>query len=234
MKTSKMLRTSPYLIVESMKSKRVQQTRTQLLDTAQANRMQTTARHLGLFDTPLLKDGDTLPPVYHMAYFTPLAAEHELGPDGAERTFNPGEPFTRRMWSGGSMIWNQENPLRLGQEVEEVTTLEKVESKQTRDRKSMIVVTGKKEYTNHGGLCLTDSRKWLFLEPSDAMIVRRQTQPAEVLKGSKLGSVRTTEITLFRYSALTFNSHKIHFDREWCNKIEKHPEIVVHGPLNSQ
>lgn len=217
-----------------MKSRNLAQKTSQLIDLNQANRMQATLRHLQLFETPELKNGETLPLCYHLAYFTPDTMESKLGQDGADKTFNPGEPFTRRMWSGGKMTWERDNPLKIGQIVEESTTLEKVESKQTRDRRSMIVVTGKKTYANEHGLALTDQRSWLFQEPSNETVRRRPIKAEEVRKGQEIGRVTATEITLFRYSALTFNSHRIHYDRRHTEEVEAHPDLVVHGPLNSE
>lgn len=233
MQFSRLLRSSPYLLVESLKSKNIFTRRKQVLDAVHANKLQTALGHLGLFSNPTLKLGEPLPPCYHLVYFTPDALETELGPDGADKTFNPGEPFTRRLWSGGSMSWEQHNPMRLGQTIEEVTTLDRVESKQTRNRKSMIVVTAKKQYSNDTGLCLTDLRSWLFLEPNEQMPTRRSFAPHEILHGTTVGSISATEVTLFRYSALTFNSHKIHYDRVWARDVERQGDLVVHGPLNS-
>lgn len=217
-----------------MKSRDLSRKSAQLLDLNQANRMQATLRHLQLFEAPELRHGEQLPFGYHLAYFTPDTMETKLGPDGADTTFNPGEPFTRRMWSGGRMTWEKNNPLKLGQTVEELTTLERVESKQTRDRRSMIVVTGKKTYHNEHGLALTDLRSWLFREPSNEIVQRRPVKLEEIRKGQEIGRVTATEITLFRYSALTFNSHRIHYDKKHTQEIEGHPDLVVHGPMNSK
>lgn len=208
MRPCRPLQTSPYLLVEALNSRVQAVHRQQYLDANQANKLHKTVQHLGLYETPELNGGDLLPPCYHMAYFTPNIPETRLSLDGADRTFNPGEPFTRRMWAGGRLLWNADNPLRLGQTVTETTTLDRVESKQTRERKSMIVVTGRKEYHNDDGLALTDLRSWLFREPATSPQAPRS--PAQrVRSGTSLGTISMSEITLFRYSAITFNSHKI-------------------------
>lgn len=234
MRVSDILRTSPYLLIESLKTKNVTSTRTQILDTVHASKLQKTLKHFRLFEDRPLIDGDILPPCFHLIYFNPILAETQLSTDGADKTFNPGEPFTRRMWSGGKMIWVAENPLKLGQSVKEITSLEKVESKRTRDGKTMIVVTGKKDYHNEQGLALSDMRSWLFREPTKEIVPQRAVQPHEILKGTVVGKVKASEVTLFRYSALTFNSHKIHYDRQWCREVEGQNDLVVHGPLNSK
>ena len=207
---SRMLRSlSPYLVVESMKSKDFRSSTHQLLDSVQANKMQKTLHHFGLFETPELKDGDLLPPCYHFAYFTPKLAESQLSADGADTTFNPGGSFTRRMWAGGYLKYVESNPLRIGEVVEEVTTLDHVESKMTRDKKPMIVVQGRKEYRNQNGVALTDHRSWLFREPDTTVVQKLREQVTAPKAGTLVGAVKASEITLFRFSALTFNSHKI-------------------------
>lgn len=213
MKPTRSLRNSVYLLVESLKSRAQVAKRQQVLDVAQANKMQKTLHHLGLFDTGPLQTDDSLPLCYHMAYFTPQLAEHELGADGSDTTFSPGTPFTRRMWAGGHLTWDHDNPLRLGQTIEEITSLDRVESKQTREKKSMIVITGRKEYRNENGLALTDLRSWLFREPQ---VANPEQEPSAApsrtsREGTRFATVKASEITLFRYSALTFNSHKIQY-----------------------
>lgn len=214
MRGTRKLQISPYLLIESLKSRSRTVKRSQVLEVAQANKMQSTLKHLNLFDNKVLSNGDSLPLCYHFAYFLPQLTEAELGPDGADKTFNAGDPYTRRMWAGGELSWETDNPLLLGQTVEETTSLDKAESKQTRDKKTMIVVTAKKEYHNKNGLALTDRRSWLFREPDTSLDgVRVQTDLANhsTTSCSLLGTVKPSEVTLFRYSALTFNSHKIQY-----------------------
>ncbi|CCG81888.1 Putative uncharacterized protein [Taphrina deformans PYCC 5710] len=213
MRASALLRTSPYLLIESLKSRINVTKHSQRLEVAQANKMQSTLKHLGLFDNDTLEDGAALPLCYHFAYFPPQLAEAELGPDGADKTFNAGDPYTRRMWAGGRLSWNLDNPLCVGQTVEETTSLDRAESKLTRDTKTMIVVTAKKEYRNENGLALTDRRSWLFREPDNSQLIHPRKgavlRPNDNAIGTRIGTVKASEITLFRYSALTFNSHKI-------------------------
>lgn len=195
--------------------------------------MQTTFRHFDLFETPRLSAGDVLPYCYHFAWFTPdNLAESQLSADGADPTFNAGEPYSRRMWAGGKLKW-ESNFIRIGQELREITQLLKAESKRSRDGRQMIVVTVRKQYFNEHGLTLTDDRSWLFRERADHADVKAATQTSSPMPESEtIGEITASEITLFRYSALTFNSHRIHYDAEWCREVEGQPATVVHGPLN--
>jgi hydroxyacyl-ACP dehydratase HTD2-like protein with hotdog domain len=106
--------------------------------------------------------GTPLPPGYHLVYFTPSALEKDLGADGSDRTFNPMIPFTRRMWAGGELRWEKENPLRIGQVVRERTKLLSAEPKVTKTGEEMIVVGVEKSFENESGLSLVDKRNWIF------------------------------------------------------------------------
>jgi hydroxyacyl-ACP dehydratase HTD2-like protein with hotdog domain len=115
--------------------------------------------------------------------------------------------------------------------------LESATAKITKSGKSMIVVSAKKEYSNEKGLALTERRQWLFREAvSNAEVITDRTQASTqqdtlLVPGKKLGTMTASEVLLFRFSALTFNSHHIHYNKDALAK-EGHPDLVVHGPLN--
>ncbi|MCJ1275364.1 hypothetical protein MMC21_003167 [Puttea exsequens] len=193
-------------------------------------------------DRPPL-EGIPLPPAYHLVYFTPAALTDELGSDGTDRSFSPEQPFTRRMWAGGELQWKKANPLRIGEEVTETTRLVSAKAKCTRAGEEMIVTRTEKIFTNTRGLALVDKRDSvfrteLFGAPStrqyDAMSVEYQgclpSRPSDESHHSR--DFTQTAVSLFRFSALTFNAHKIHYSKPWCRDIEGHRDIVVHGPLN--
>ena len=102
--------------------------------------------------------GTPLPPGYHLAYFTPAAVEDELGIDGTDKTFNPVEPFSRRMWAGGRMQWEVANPLCVGDHVEEKTSLISATAKKSRSGHEMVLVEVEKRFSNQKGVALTDQR----------------------------------------------------------------------------
>ncbi|KAH8668510.1 hypothetical protein BX600DRAFT_538463 [Xylariales sp. PMI_506] len=193
--------------------------------------------------------GTPLPPGYHLVYFTPDGVESELGSDGTDRTFNSPAPFTRRMWAGGRMRWA--NPLlRVGDVAEERTRLLSATPKRSRDGSEMVLVDVEKEFWGPEGLAVVDqrtlARSWIFrtelpaaTEEVAAPVEVAVTRGPSVIEDEKTEGAayprrrfRWSPVGLFRFSALTFNGHKIHYDQPWSISIENHPGVVVHGPLN--
>ncbi|KAM0467700.1 hypothetical protein ACHAP7_011667 [Fusarium lateritium] len=224
-------------------------TRRQVLDGNQLQKLSLTLnrpqlhRDLGVLETAPA-NGTPLPPGYHLVYFTPNGTEIDLGSDGTDRSFNAPAPFTRRIWAGGRVKWTKGHPLRVGEEVEERTALLTAEPKKSRDGAEMIVITVQKEFWGTQGLSLVDERSWIFRtelpEPSQNTSVPTMliTEPTNVqtIEPSSNGfperQMKWSPISLFRFSALTFNAHRIHYDAAWSQGVENHPGIVVHGPLN--
>ncbi|PBP23284.1 hypothetical protein BUE80_DR006079 [Diplocarpon rosae] len=208
-------------------------TLTQNLDAHQLQRLSATlsrpelAKHLPKHGTPL-------PAGYHLAYFTPPQVEDKLGRDGTDTTFNPPSPFTRRMWAGGELEWvGGGNQLRVGQEATEITRLVSAVGKKDRAGGEMVIVGVEKILQNEHGVALVDKRNWIF-RPEIELPVPPASKPAPVPfpEGKHTRDFNQTPVTLFRFSALTFNAHKIHYSREWCEQVEGHRNLVVHGPLN--
>ncbi|CAJ2507125.1 Uu.00g083110.m01.CDS01 [Anthostomella pinea] len=170
--------------------------------------------------------GTPIPPGYHLVYFTPTGVESELGPDGTDSTFNAPSPFTRRMWAGGRMKWTKDCPLLVGQEAEERTRLLNAVAKRSRDGSEMVLVEVEKQFWNEKGLALVDQRSWIF-RPESVVAAAASEAPlrdAVVAGPSTIEDVKTSDesypvrllrwspVGLFRFSALTFNGHKIHYD----------------------
>ncbi|EFQ99992.1 hypothetical protein MGYG_03000 [Nannizzia gypsea CBS 118893] len=200
--------------------------------------------------------GTPIPPGYHLVYFTPQFLEEHLGPDGTDISYNPDPPFTRRMWAGGEMIWprskgdGRPNLLRVGQEATETTRLLSAEPKiikKTGDE--MIVVGVEKVFENENGVALVDKRNWVFRKALKAQPLGSAPLKPKHFASDTLGSqgspipptstgniyrlsLKQSPVTLFRFSALTFNPHKIHYSMPWAQDVEGHKHIVVHGPLN--
>lgn len=211
-------------------------TRTQLLDGNQLHLLSITLGRSPTSYTPP-KDGAPIPAGYHLVYFTPSILESELGLDGTDRTVNPLSPFTRRMWAGGELTWNQDSNamLRVGQEVTETTHLLSAEPKSLKSGDQMLVVGVEKTFSNASGVALTDRRNWVFLReitPDNAIKAPPRPQEKPLPSGTYQRDFCQTDTTLFRFSALTFNGHKIHYHPEWCREVEGHRNAVVHGPLN--
>lgn len=210
------------------------QKQTQLLDANQLQRFSATLSRTELSES--LPENDTpLPACYHLAYFTPSQIEQDLGRDGTDTTFNPPNPFTRRMWAGGELEWIQKDTgrLKVGQVVTERTELLSAEGKRTRAGEEMIVVAVEKQYENEHGLALVDRRNWIFRpEIKEPQVPAAQPEESPFPDGYNTRDFCQTPVTLFRFSALTFNAHKIHYNKEWCKEVEGHRDLVVHGPLN--
>ena len=186
-------------------------------------------------------NGTPLAPGYHLVYFTRAALQDHLGKDGTDISYSPAEPFTRRMWAGGRIDWEKENPLRIGDDATEITKLVSAEPKVTRTGEEMVVVGVEKIFENAKGFALVDRRDWVFRTqllglspPQDysESIARDDTLLPLPDKSQKSRDFLQTAVSLFRFSALTFNAHKIHYSQPWCREVEGHRDIVVHGPLN--
>lgn len=218
--------------------------RHQLIDANQLQRLSITLNRPNLnahvsIRTAAPSIGTPVPPGYHLAYFTPAALSSELGEDGTDTSYNPREPFTRRMWAGGELTWDRNNPLRVGQHVAETTELLSADTKVTRLGEEMIVVHVQKTYKNEEGLALIDGRDWVFrkalLEPApiaDGPLSDEIPLPEPTSAETRSRDFLQTPVALFRFSALTFNAHQIHYSQPWCREVEGHRNIVVHGPLN--
>ncbi|KAM0254550.1 hypothetical protein ACHAQJ_006656 [Trichoderma viride] len=191
--------------------------------------------------------GTSIPPAHHLVYFTPTDFENHLGADGSDKTFNAPTPFTRRMWAGGNMKFDKSNPLRVGEEAEEHTKLISAVAKTSRSAGEMVLVEVEKKMYGSRGLALVDTRSWVFRpvlrsNPRGGVALRSvdgnilaPSSVSDVIYDSNAFAIRKlswSAVGLFRFSALTFNGHKIHYNEDWTRTAEGHPGIVVHGPLN--
>ena len=180
---------------------------------------------------PELKDGDVLPPGWHVIYFTPRIATGELRPDGtpARSAIMPDMPLPRRMFAGQAFRFHR--PLRIGQSVRQETELTDVSVK-SGSTGTMVFTTVVSRIHGPDGLAIEDERRIVYREevkPGDRnQAPRREPAPTDV---PWRRTAAADPIVLFRFSALTFNSHKIHYDREWATKTEGYPALVVHGPF---
>lgn len=191
----------------------------------------------GAFQAMLGRDitlgaGDALPPFLHHLYFWDPQPPGALGRDGHPRVGGliPDLGLPRRMWAGGRLAFHR--PLRLGQAAEKTSTLESAERKTGRTG-PLGFVTLRHELSQNGTLCLTEWQSLVYREDPDP------TAPAPALRAAPTdeSSARVQafdETLLFRYSALTFNGHRIHYDADYARRVEGYPGLVVHGPLLAQ
>ena len=232
-------------------------TRSQLLDANQLRLFSLTLDRASLWpgsQTSLEEaeplEGTPIPAGYHLAYFTPTQLPGILGQDGTDASFNPDPPFTRRMWAGGGIEWpDSENKsgnvhyLRVGDVATETTRVLSCEPKTIkRTGESMLVVGVVKEFRgSKDNLCVVDRRNWVFRGALNPKKPASIPQKPALLSDSGMAAVEEGKIvrpftrnaaTLFRFSALTFNAHRIHYDVRWARNVEGHRDVVVHGPMN--
>lgn len=208
----------------------------------------TISRHLNPFQTQLLETslselglpiisglpqaGQRLFPHSHSIYFGACTPEGELNVDGYGKAFAPpAPPFSRRVISSGRLQFNCSNWLQVRQVVSLTTSCNQVLQGFSQSRGNTVSVEQKKVYENTNGISLTEFRTITYFEPQAHMPRARSitTQPPRA--SSWCFEVLPTPVLLFRYSALTFNAHRIHYDAAYCREVENYPDCLVHGPL---
>lgn len=175
--------------------------------------------------------GTALPPLWHWLYFLPQHRQSEIGHDGHAKRggFLPPVPLPRRMWAGGRLQWMQGNPLVVGDAVQRVSRIESVTHKAGRSGDLLFVLV-KHELHNARGVALTEEHDIVYRanpQPGDPV---PPPQPA-LQEAAWTTEIVPDDVLLFRYSALTFNGHRIHYDRRYVTEVEGYPGLIVHGPL---
>ena len=174
-------------------------------------------------------EGAALPDLWHWLYFLPLHKLSESGRDGhaARGGFLPPVPLPRRMWAGSRFRFHA--PLRVGVQALRRSTILKVEEKQGRSGPLCFVTVGH-ELIDGDTLCIAEEHDIVYREDPAPGAPAPAPQPAP--EGSAFHRVISPDpVLLFRYSALTFNGHRIHYDQPYATGVEGYPGLVVHGPL---
>jgi len=178
-------------------------------------------------DDPPPNPGDTLPPLWHWLFFLPVYRHSEAGPDGHARRggFLPPVPLPRRMWAGSRLEWTR--PLCIGDSVTRVSRIVSITNKHGASGELVFVVV-RHELSTTAGLALVEEHDIVYrdLAAPGAGATPRASEAARWTR-----RIVPDDVLLFRYSALTFNSHRIHYDRRYATEIEGYPGLVVHGPL---
>jgi 3-methylfumaryl-CoA hydratase len=174
---------------------------------------------------------ESLPPLWHWLYFLPLHSQSEIGLDGHARRggFLPPVNLPRRMWAGGQLQFQR--ALKVGEAVRRVSTIRDVTQKQGRTGPLVFV---KVEHAIFGGAdadpALVEFHDIVYRDAESASEHRPAPERAE-LTALWMREIQPDPVLLFRYSALTFNGHRIHYDRTYVTQEEGYPGLVVHGPL---
>ena len=175
--------------------------------------------------------GTPLPPLWHWLYFLPMHRQSEIGADGHAKRggFLPPVPLPRRMWAGSQLEFR--SPVRVGDAVERRSTVADVTLKRGRSG-PLVFVKVRHELRCNG------AADPAIVEIHD-IVYRQARQPTDVEPAPQLApagaawqrEIVPDDVLLFRYSALTFNGHRIHYDRRYVTMVEGYPGLVVHGPL---
>lgn len=182
---------------------------------------------------PALQAGDPLPPLWHWLYFLEGVAPAGLGRDGhpARGGFLPPVPLSNRMWAGGRLAF--EAPIVLGQPFERRSTVLSIDHKRGRSG-DLVFVTVEHQVFSDGRRALREEHDIVYKEPTPkgaAGAVQATTEPEPA--GEHQRVVTPDSTMLFRYSALTFNGHRIHYDQDYCRGVEGYDNLVIHGPLSA-
>lgn len=180
-------------------------------------------------DAPQPRPGDPVPSLWHWLWFLSIHRQSELAADGhaARGGFLPPVPLPRRMWAGGRFEFQR--PLRVGETFTRTSRIVSVEQKKGRSG-ALVFVVVRHEIGNSDGVVLTEEQDIVYREHS------KRGDPERTPERAPAGSaweriVHADDVLLFRYSALTFNAHRIHYDRRFATEAEGYPGLVVHGPL---
>ena len=175
--------------------------------------------------------GTPLPSLWHWLYFLPMHAQSDIGEDGHAKRggFMPPVPLPRRMWAGSELAFHQ--PLLIGDTLQRTSTVVDVKEKSGRTG-SLIFVKVRHDIRRNGSAAVA-------LTEHHHIVYRPAAQPGEASPPPLAAPaafawerrIVPDDVLLFRYSALTFNGHRIHYDRKYVTTVEGYPGLVVHGPL---
>ncbi len=199
-----------------------------VLDPARAAALHTA---LGL-SGPAPSANDPLPAFWHYIYFWDAQPAESLGQDGHPKTggFILDLGLPRRMWAGGDLRFL--TPLYIGMPATKQSKLLSVVEK-TGASGPLAIITIEHELIQDGRVCITEKQSLIYREAAKPSATPPQPPKAPTDEtASEMQSFTSTD--LFRYSALTFNGHRIHYDREYTQTQEGYPDLIVHGPLLAQ
>ncbi len=199
---------------------------------ASVDRIQGLAALLDKPDTP--REGEPVGPMGHWCYFKPRVRQSEVGPDGHPKRggFMPPVPLPRRMFGGFRATYHK--PLILGEMMRKEAKIKSVQIK-TGGTGTLVICTVANRFSGEAGLAIEEEHDFIY----------RDNPPVDAADGSGnsgktamaptdfkySGEITPDPVMLFRYSACTFNGHRIHYDYKYVTEVEGYPGLIVHGPL---
>ena len=176
--------------------------------------------------------GEALPPLWHWMLFQDWAPAGGLGPDGHPKRggfLPPVHDLPRRMWAGGEVEFIA--PLHVGDAVTRTSTIRSIDQK-TGGSGTLVFVTVQHEIAGPNGLAIREQQNIVYRGTGGAAVKDAPPAPPPP-PGATVRSVTPDSVLLFRYSALTGNGHRIHYDLNYARGEEGYPGLVVHGPLQA-
>jgi 3-methylfumaryl-CoA hydratase len=179
-------------------------------------------------------EGEPIPPGWHLAYFPAASRLSTLGADGLplQGDVLPAMPLPRRMYAGATLTFHA--PIRVGDTLRRETEFSDVQLRKG-GTGTLIVATQTRRIHTQRGLAVTEDAVSVFREalaPGTRSGIPETEPPPPGMTWTR--TIRPDPVTLFRYSALTFNPHRIHYDRPYAMNTEGYPGLVVHGPFSQQ
>ncbi len=199
---------------------------TDFLDLAALRRVRT---YFGM--SPNVAEGDAIDETWHWCFFNPAVPAAQLARDGHPMTgdFLPPFDLPRRMWGGSRLSFHE--PLRAGKEAKRVSRILSVDLKRGKSG-TLGLVKVEHVISQDGAVCRREEQDIVYREPASGP--QAAISAPECPTGSQASQeVKPDPVTLFRYSALTYNAHRIHYDRDYATGEEGYPALVVHGPLTA-
>jgi len=178
------------------------------------------------------KVGTPLPPIWHWFYFLPRAPQSQIGPDGHPKRggFMPPVELPRRMFAGARMRFPR--PLVIGKPAQRTATIRSIADKSGRTGR-LVFVTVSYVIEQDGQVCVEEEQDIVYREPGAPVPAPEPGDLPSVPAGAWSRTIVPDPVLLFRFSAITFNGHRIHYDRSYATGEEGYPGLVVHGPLTA-
>ena len=186
------------------------------------------ARYKAVIGQTAPKNG--VPYGLHWCTCLPTASMEALGKDGHPKTgrFLPSSPLPRRMWAASDVIFL--SPISVGSKIDRHSTIANVTEKSGRSGKLLFVEV--EHLTQANGVdAVQEKQTIVYREPSSQKGVLPQAIDVDLSDWENVETLTPNTALLFRFSALTFNTHRIHYDDEYAREVEGYPALVVHGPL---